>query len=100
PEAPDACDAPASLGMRAPCADMTKAPHPRVPPLAPGKVVNDRYEIRPGLGGTCSMGQEFLAWDRATEQTVLLEVVCPAPRSTEDRDASWTDAASSPVMSP
>ena len=51
---------------------MTKANPP--PPITPGTVVNDRYEIRQSLGKG-GMGEVFLAFDRSTQQTVALKVV-------------------------
>lgn len=52
--------------------DVTKANPP--PPITPGTVVNDRYEIRQSLGKG-GMGEVFLAFDRSTQQTVALKVV-------------------------
>ena len=43
------------------------------PPLAPGSLVNDRYEIRQSLGKG-GMGEVFLAYDRSTQEPVALKV--------------------------
>jgi len=55
-------------------------------PLAPGSVVNDRYEIRQSLGKG-GMGEVFLAFDRSTQQTVALKVVREESRMPGDDEA-------------
>ena len=56
------------------------------PPLAPGTVVNDRYEIRESLGKG-GMGEVFLAYDRSTQQSVALKVVREESRMPGDDEA-------------
>lgn len=56
------------------------------PPLAPGTVVNDRYEIRESLGKG-GMGEVFLAYDRSTQQPVALKVVREESRMPGDDEA-------------
>ncbi len=62
----------------------TKASPP--PPIAPGMVVNDRYDIRQSLGKG-GMGEVFLAFDRSTQQTVALKVVREESRMPGDDEA-------------
>ena len=62
----------------------TKASLP--PPIAPGTVVNDRYDIRQSLGKG-GMGEVFLAFDRSTQQTVALKVVREESRMPGDDEA-------------
>jgi serine/threonine-protein kinase len=62
----------------------TKASPP--PPIAPGTVVNDRYDIRQSLGKG-GMGEVFLAFDRSTQQTVALKVVREESRMPGDDEA-------------
>jgi serine/threonine protein kinase len=45
-----------------------------LPPIVPGTVIANRYEVRQ-VGGKYNMGQEFLGVDRLAQQSVLLEVV-------------------------
>ncbi len=62
-------------------------PPPRnPPPLGPGTVVNDRYEIRQSLGKG-GMGEVFLAYDRTTQQPVALKVVREESRMPGDDEA-------------
>jgi serine/threonine-protein kinase len=56
------------------------------PPLAPGTVVNDRYDIRESLGKG-GMGEVFLAYDRSTQQSVALKVVREESRMPGDDEA-------------
>ena len=56
------------------------------PPIAPGMVVNDRYDIRQSLGKG-GMGEVFLAFDRSTQQTVALKVVREESRMPGDDEA-------------
>jgi serine/threonine-protein kinase len=56
------------------------------PPLAPGTLVNDRYEIRESLGKG-GMGEVFLAYDRSTQQSVALKVVREESRMPGDDEA-------------
>jgi serine/threonine-protein kinase len=56
------------------------------PPITPGTVVNDRYEIRQSLGKG-GMGEVFLAFDRSTQQTVALKVVREESRMPGDDEA-------------
>lgn len=63
---------------------MTK-PNPP-PPINPGTVVNDRYDIRQSLGKG-GMGEVFLAFDRSTQQTVALKVVREESRMPGDDEA-------------
>ena len=56
------------------------------PPIAPGTVVNDRYDIRQSLGKG-GMGEVFLAFDRSTQQTVALKVVREESRMPGDDEA-------------
>jgi serine/threonine-protein kinase len=55
-------------------------------PLAPGTLVNDRYEIRESLGKG-GMGEVFLAYDRSTQQSVALKVVREESRMPGDDEA-------------
>ncbi len=57
-----------------------------VPPLGVNTVVNDRYEIHQSLGKG-GMGEVFLAYDRATQQTVALKVVREETRMPGDDEA-------------
>ena len=63
---------------------MTKANPP--PPITPGTVVNDRYEIRQSLGKG-GMGEVFLAFDRSTQQEVALKIVRPDAHMPGDDEA-------------
>jgi serine/threonine-protein kinase len=56
------------------------------PPITPGTVINDRYEIRQSLGKG-GMGEVFLAFDRSTQQTVALKVVREESRMPGDDEA-------------
>src|SRR5215813_1023327 len=56
------------------------------PPLAPGTLVIDRYEIRESLGKG-GMGEVFLAYDRSTQQSVALKVVREESRMPGDDEA-------------
>ncbi len=58
--------------------------HP--PPIGPGTVVNDRYEIRQSLGKG-GMGEVFLAYDRSTQQPGALKVVREESRMPGDDEA-------------
>jgi serine/threonine protein kinase len=64
---------------------VTTKPSPP-PPIAPGTVVNDRYDIRQSLGKG-GMGEVFLAFDRSTQQTVALKVVREESRMPGDDEA-------------
>ncbi len=55
-------------------------------PIAPGTVINDRYEIRQSLGKG-GMGEVFLAYDRSTQQAVALKVVREESRMPGDDEA-------------
>jgi serine/threonine-protein kinase len=59
---------------------------PSPPPITPGTVVNDRYDIRQSLGKG-GMGEVFLAFDRSTQQTVALKVVREESRMPGDDEA-------------
>jgi len=63
---------------------MTQAKSP--PPLGPGSLVNDRYEIRQSLGKG-GMGEVFLAYDRSTQEPVALKVVREESRMPGDDEA-------------
>lgn len=56
------------------------------PPLAPGSLVNDRYEIRQSLGKG-GMGEVFLAYDRSTQEPLALKVVREESRMPGDDEA-------------
>jgi serine/threonine-protein kinase len=56
------------------------------PPLGPGSLVNDRYEIRQSLGKG-GMGEVFLAYDRSTQEPVALKVVREETRMSGDDEA-------------
>lgn len=56
------------------------------PPLGPGSLVNDRYEIRQSLGKG-GMGEVFLAYDRSTQEPVALKVVREESRMPGDDEA-------------
>ncbi|MCH2109324.1 MAG: protein kinase [Polyangiaceae bacterium] len=56
------------------------------PPLAPGSIVNERYEIRQSLGKG-GMGEVFLAYDRSTQEPVGLKVVREESRMPGDDEA-------------
>jgi eukaryotic-like serine/threonine-protein kinase len=56
------------------------------PPLAPGSLVNERYEIRQSLGKG-GMGEVFLAYDRSTQEPVALKVVREESRMPGDDEA-------------
>lgn len=56
------------------------------PPITPGTIVNDRYEIRQSLGKG-GMGEVFLAFDRSTQQEVALKVVREESRMPGDDEA-------------
>jgi len=56
------------------------------PPLVPGTVVNERYEIRQSLGKG-GMGEVFLAYDRSTQQAVALKLVREESRQPGDDEA-------------
>jgi eukaryotic-like serine/threonine-protein kinase len=57
-----------------------------LPPLTPGTVVNERYEIRQSLGKG-GMGEVFLAYDRTTQQPVALKIVREEARMPGDDEA-------------
>jgi len=58
-----------------------------LPPIAPGMVINDRYEIKQSLGKG-GMGEVFLAHDRTALQAVALKIVREESRaSEEDKEA-------------
>lgn len=56
------------------------------PPLTPGTVINDRYEIRESLGKG-GMGEVFAAHDRSTQEAVALKVVREESRMPGDDEA-------------
>lgn len=56
------------------------------PPVAPGSIVNDRYEIRDSLGKG-GMGEVFKAYDRSTQLQVALKVVREESRMPGDDEA-------------
>ena len=56
------------------------------PPLGPGSLVNDRYEIRQSLGKG-GMGEVFLAYDRSTQEPLALKVVREESRMPGDDEA-------------
>lgn len=56
------------------------------PPLHPGTIVNDRYEIEKSLGKG-GMGEVFLAFDRSTHQPVALKIVREETRMPGDDEA-------------
>lgn len=56
------------------------------PPITPGTVINDRFDIRQSLGKG-GMGEVFLAYDRSTQQTVALKVVREESRMPGDDEA-------------
>jgi eukaryotic-like serine/threonine-protein kinase len=56
------------------------------PPLGPGSLVNERYEIRQSLGKG-GMGEVFLAYDRSTQEPVALKVVREESRMPGDDEA-------------
>jgi serine/threonine-protein kinase len=55
-------------------------------PIQTGTIVNDRYEIRQSLGKG-GMGEVFLAYDRATQQSVALKIVREESRMPGDDEA-------------
>jgi eukaryotic-like serine/threonine-protein kinase len=55
-------------------------------PIAPGTIINDRYEIRQSLGKG-GMGEVFLAYDRTTQQPVALKIVKEESRLPGDDEA-------------
>jgi serine/threonine-protein kinase len=57
-----------------------------LPPLQTGTIINDRYEIRQSLGKG-GMGEVFLAYDRATQQSVALKIVREEARMPGDDEA-------------
>jgi serine/threonine-protein kinase len=57
-----------------------------LPPLTPGTVVNDRYEIRQSLGKG-GMGEVFLAYDRTAQQAVALKIVREESKMPGDDEA-------------
>jgi eukaryotic-like serine/threonine-protein kinase len=61
---------------------QTKTP----PPLGPGSLINERYEIRQSLGKG-GMGEVFLAYDRSTQEPVALKVVREESRMPGDDEA-------------
>jgi len=63
--------------------DVVKAPPP---PITPGTVISDRYDIRQSLGKG-GMGEVFLAFDRSTQQTIALKVVREESRMPGDDEA-------------
>ena len=60
--------------------------HDPPPPIAPGAIVNERYEIRQSLGKG-GMGEVFLAYDRSTQEPVGLKVVREESRMPGDDEA-------------
>ncbi len=57
-----------------------------LPPIGPGTVLNDRYEVRQSLGKG-GMGEVFLAYDRTTQQSVALKIVREESRMPGDDEA-------------
>lgn len=67
-------------------ASMTETTRQTPPPISPGSVVNERYEIRQSLGKG-GMGEVFLAYDRATQQPAALKIVREEARMPGDDEA-------------
>jgi serine/threonine protein kinase len=65
---------------------MTEASRSGLQPLTHGTVIIDRYEIRQSLGKG-GMGEVFLAYDRATQQSVALKIVREESRMPGDDEA-------------
>ena len=56
------------------------------PPIAPGTVIADRYDVRQSLGKG-GMGEVFMAFDRSTQLPVALKVVREESRMPGDDEA-------------
>jgi serine/threonine-protein kinase len=65
---------------------MSESSRSQPPPIGAGTVINDRYEIRQSLGKG-GMGEVFLAYDRATQQSVALKIVREESRMPGDDEA-------------
>lgn len=65
---------------------MNDTSRSHIAPIAPGTVINERYEIRQSLGKG-GMGEVFLAYDRTTQQSVALKVVREESRMPGDDEA-------------
>src|ERR1700693_3397200 len=65
---------------------MAETVRPAAPPITQGSVIIDRYEIRQSLGKG-GMGEVFLAYDRATQQSVALKIVREEARMPGDDEA-------------
>ena len=65
---------------------MADHSRPPPPPINPGSIINDRYEIRQSLGKG-GMGEVFLAYDRATQESVALKIVREESRMPGDDEA-------------
>src|SRR6516225_6123221 len=65
---------------------MTETQRSTPPPISHGTVINDRYEIRQSLGKG-GMGEVFLAYDRATQESVALKIVREESRMPGDDEA-------------
>lgn len=65
---------------------MTDLQRRNADPLGAGTVINDRYEIRQSLGKG-GMGEVFLAYDRATQQSLALKIVREESRMPGDDEA-------------
>ena len=70
-----------------PAAPFQRMPQPKSnPPVRPGTVVGDRYEINESLGKG-GMGEVFAAFDRSTQQPVALKIVREESRMPGDDEA-------------
>ncbi len=65
---------------------MSDASRSQPPPIGNGTIINDRYEIRQSLGKG-GMGEVFLAYDRAAQQSVALKIVREESRMPGDDEA-------------
>ena len=65
---------------------MTDLQRRSTDPLGTGTVINDRYEIKQSLGKG-GMGEVFLAYDRATQQSLALKIVREESRMPGDDEA-------------
>jgi serine/threonine protein kinase len=65
---------------------MSEPSRSQPPPIGNGTIINDRYEIRQSLGKG-GMGEVFLAYDRATQQSVALKIVREESRMPGDDEA-------------
>lgn len=63
--------------------EATRAP---LPPLSPGAMINERYEIKKSLGKG-GMGEVFLAFDTSAQQAVALKIVREEARMPGDDEA-------------